>query len=104
MHELLATAVIEARELVRDGAAEDVTIDQVELADVALQRPWDAWRSPAEIEALAVVAGLAVEYLDAARDLSDDPDAAALVSQLGYQPEQSVRTFYAGLAAAGRAG
>jgi hypothetical protein len=77
-------ALAEARELIMDGAADDLTIDDLRQADRVLTGS----RAPADVEALAQVVALGVEYLDTVGR------EQVVCHHLGSAPEKSVRYWY----------
>jgi hypothetical protein len=74
----------EARELIMDGAADDLTTDDLVKADRVLTGS----RAPADVEALAEVVALGYEYLT-------NVDREAVVRHhLAPDPVSSVRYWY----------
>lgn len=64
--EAVERLVDEAREIIRDGAADDLTLADLENADLALR----GYRTKSNVAALAEVAALGAEYLlNVGRDL-----------------------------------
>jgi hypothetical protein len=68
LREELRLAVDTARSIIEDGAATEATEDDLALADIALLRAGDSVMPPDEINALAKVAALGIEYLIAVDD------------------------------------
>lgn len=83
--QVVRIALTEASEIIRDGAADELTTADLATALAVLD---GGSRKPEDVEKLAQVVALGAEYL-ATVEREDD-----VVHQLGQNPESAVRYWY----------